>query len=303
MTLFWLAPVAALVLWRARRAPVALRLALIAAPAVGYAAYRWASDPLFGVRVGATFAPGLLMAPSFWRGWAGLAWRAFGLLVPVSLVAVLFARGRERAWLVALWCGYAAYGVIFDLHISTHPYYQTLAVPMVALSLASLARPVVRDSSRPLRVVAPALVAAALLLSWCWRAGALGPAVHADDIRMFETIGQRVDHSRRVIILGDDWGVPLRYYGGMSGRYWPAAFEVEMYRPLGANGISIESAASRLKQLSDEVGGAEYFIVTDAKELSRQTDLQALLARQPVLDRTSQFTIFDLRSTPTGAGR
>jgi hypothetical protein len=261
------------------------------------------SDPLFGVRVGATFAPGLLLTTTFWRGWAGLAWHAFGLVFVVGVMAAVAARGRQRAWLLALWGGYAAYGLIFNLHVSTHPYYQTLAVPMIALSVAYAAQLAVRDSIRPLHVVAPAAVLALLLLAWCWQAGALAPSTHAYDVRMFEAIGQRVDHSRRAIMLGDDWGVPLRYYGGISGRYWPAAFEVDMYRPLGANGIAIETAADRLKHLSDEVGGAEYFIVTDAHELARQADLQALLAQRPVIDHTSEFTIFDLRPTSIGAGR
>jgi hypothetical protein len=155
---------------------------------------------------------------------------------------------------------------------------------------------VIRSASeRPLAILAPAAVVAALLIAWCVRAGALKPSARVDDVPMFVAIGERVSHSRRAIILGDDWGVPLRYYGGVSGRYWPATFEVDMYRPLGVNGIAVETAASRLKQFDDALGGAEYFIVTDARELARQPDLQAILSGYPIAERTSQFTIVDLR--------
>jgi hypothetical protein len=304
MTLFWLAPIGVVALWRpplragARLTRIAGVVALMAVPAIGYAAFRWSSDPLFGERVGATFAPGLLVTTTFWRGWAGQAWRAFGGLMPIAVVAavaVVAGRTRERMWLIAMWLGYAAYGLLFNLHVSTHPYYQTLAVPMIALSIAAAAHLAVAAPERPLAVVVPGALVALMLLVWGMRAGALKPPPHADDVPLFAAIGERVNHSRRTIILGDDWGVPLRYYAGVSGRYWPATFEVDLYRPLGAHGIAVETAASRWKQFNDGLGGAEYFIVTDARELARQPDLQAILFDYPIVDRTGQFTIFDLR--------
>lgn len=306
MTLFWLAPIAAIVLGRlsvtrsasARLTRIALSVALMAAPALGYAAFRWPTDPLFAERVGATFAPGLLVSMTFWRGWAAQAWHAFGVLMPIGLtaaVAAILARSSDRAWLVAMWAGYAAYGLLFNLHVSTHPYYQTIAVPMIALSVAAAVRRLVSDSDRPLAVLAPAALASALLFVWAVWAGSFKPSSRVNDVPMFAAIGTRVDHSRRVIMLGDDWGVPLRYYGGVSGRYWPATFEMEMYRPLGAGGIAIETAADRFKQFNDALGGAEYFIVTDPGELARQADLQTILAAYPIVDGTGRFTIFDLR--------
>ena len=313
MTLFWLAPVAVLVLWRtspasgaARLARIAGVIALIASPAIGYAVHKWTSDPLFSQRVGATFAPALLIAPSFWRGWAGQAWHAFGLFFPLAVVgtaAVILTRGRERAWLIALWTGYAAYGLLFNLHVSTHPYYQTLAVPMVALSIAASVRFLALDSERPLKILTPAAVVVVVSLIWCAQAGALGRSPHSDDARLFATIGERVSHSRRTIMLGDDWGVPLRYYGGIAGRYWPAVSEVDMYRPLGAGGIPIETAVDRFKQFNDALGGAEYFIVTNARELARQSDLQTILSHYPVIEQGSRFAIFDLRPVSAGTGR
>ncbi len=308
MTACFLLPVVAVVLWRQpglgariRAMRIIAAAAFIVGPVVVYAAYRWAADPLFATRVGATFVPRLLITPSFWRGWAGLAWRAFGWAMPIGAVgAVAAANGRTRVWLLSLWAGYALYGVAFNLHISTHPYYQTLAVPMVALSLAPVAARFAGGRARWRGVAIPVAVAALLLMTAVLQ-GRLPPdaqraAAREATIREFQSIGNTVGHSRRTIVLASDWGVPLRYYAGVAGRYWPARFEIDMYRPLGAGGIPNVGAAVRLQRLSDELGGAEFFIVTDPEELARQQDLKALLDDRPLVAQTPMVRIYDLRS-------
>jgi len=305
MTAFFLAPAMAVVLWPATTGPLGTRIRRVAlfivisgAPALIYVAYRFMTDATMGARAGAMFAPGLLVSPGFWRGWAGLAWMAFG---PVLLVAALagawLAGGRTRALLMSLWGGYALYGLLFNLHISTHPYYQTIAVPMVALSIAPLVAMVVRTGRPWMTLAAPAAIVVALLM-WGARQGVLTPHADPDRIAAYEAVGRITGHSRRVIFLTDNWGVPLRYYADIAGRYWPAGFEIDMYRPMAA-GIPDIDAEARLRMLGAQIGGAEFFAVTDVDGWSRQPGLRALLdgvAR--VRERTDRVIVYELGRRP-----
>ena len=305
MAACFLLPVLAVVLWRqaslgprTRAVRIAAGAAFIVGPAVLYAAGRWIADPYFAARVGATFVPGLLVTPSFWRGWAGLAVRAFGWTLPVGAIgAAVVARGRMRAWLLSLWAGYALYGIAFDLHISTHPYYETLAVPLVALSLAPIAARIAGAGARWRPLAVPTGTAALLLLGAVLLGrlpvSADAPGRLAAIIQDMQSLGQTVGHSRRTIFLASDWGVPLRYYAGIAGRYWPATFEIDMYRPLGAGGIPNLDAGARLRRFGGELGGVDFFIVVDRNEFARQPDLQGLLKDRPRLPATSSIQVFD----------
>jgi hypothetical protein len=197
-----------------------------------------------------------------------------------------------------LWIGYALYGLTFNLHVSTHPYYQTLAVPLVALSFSAFGPAIDRILS-PRRRWASQLVAIAVVVLFLVQGFVTGVFARADDrglIQDARAIGDAIGHSQRVVFLAPDWGAPLRYYGEFAGRYWPTRFEVGMYRPLGESGIPDTTAEARLASVSRELGGAEFFVATDLQELDRQSDLRDLLeARYPVRGRTSSYVIYELR--------
>jgi hypothetical protein len=301
MTACFLYSVFALLLWdRPRNAISAMRSASVyvlisAAPAAVFIARGLVGDDAFVTRAGASFVPGLLVDMDFWRGWARNAWLAFGPLVfgGALLAAAFVAAGRLRIVLAGLWIGYGLYGLIFNLHVSTHPYYQTLAVPGVALSLASFGPAAGRWlQKRPIGLIygAAALVLALMSVA---AFGSRGPA----DARIedYRAIGDAVGHSQRVVFLSPDWGTPLRYYGEIGGRYWPSRFEVGMYRPLGARGIADSAAEQRLAALSEQIGGADFFVVTDLEEFVRQEDLRSLLEnRHRVHVRTDRYVIYEL---------
>ena len=304
MTGCFVLPVMVVALWpggaasavRVRLSRLILALAASVLPAAVYYLYFFVTDPVVHARVGATFAPSLLLDLGFWRGWARLAWLAFGPVVFVAALAgaLFVARGQVRAMLVSLWVGYALYGCVFNLHVSTHPYYQTLAVPMIALSLAPLAG--VTTSARFAAGV-PAGVAALLFAAAAWQ-GTWARPLQTDRVRDYEAIGRAAGHSRHVIFLTDNWGVPLRYHADIAGRYWPTRFEIDMYRPLGAGGIPDITAADRLRQFRDDMG-AQYFAVTDFAEFARQADLRALLDRDArIVERTDTYIVYRLTGAP-----
>ena len=302
MTGCFIVPAMAVAVWHTRpEAPRVARLrrvipvlAMSVLPAAGYYLYWFLTDATVNARVGATFAPALFADPAFWRGWARFAWMAFGpvLFVGAFVGAAVFARGRVREMLLSLWLGYALYGATFNLHMSTHPYYQTLAMPMIALSLAPIAAAFARGR-RAAELAVPGL-AAALLLAVAMYQGALAPTRNPGQVAAYEAIGRATGHSRRVIFLTDNWGAPLRYHADIGGRYWPTRFEVIMYKPLGAGGIPDLSAADRLREFQSIVG-AEFFAVTDFAEFARQADLRDVLERDArVVERTDTYVVYEL---------
>jgi hypothetical protein len=281
---FFLIPSAVALIWQARARisdACARNLRLIAIlPVVAYFVWRIGADPTYAARVSTTFAPITPRRCRFLSGWARYVWMAFGPVIFVAAVAgaLVVPAGPLRVVLRTMWPGYVAYGIFFNLHISTHPYYQTIAVPMVACSAGALAVWVSGLSARLEgwlgTTVAAGLIAGALVQ------GTFAPPPASTRIADYQAIGTAVEHSAQVVFLSEDWGTPLRYYGGLAGRYWPTRFEIQMYRPLGSRGLEDTNAQNRWQAVSSAVGGARYFVVTDLDELSRQPDLKQLLSER-----------------------
>jgi hypothetical protein len=262
-------------------------------PFVAYFATRMMADPTYASRIGGTFAPALLLDLGFYRGWARNIWLAFGSIVFAAafLGALVAPPGPLRTAVRAMWGGYVLYGLGFNLHVSTHPYYQTIAVPMVACSVAALAQRYAKSAAWSFWL-GPALAVVLLIIAWGQGVFPSPPA--AARIAEFQAIGESVEHSDRVVFLSEDWGTPLRYYGGLAGRYWPTRFEIQMYRPLGEGGLSDEAALLRWTDLSKSLGGARYFVVTDIPELARQPDLQRLLGERFALrQKTDHYLVYE----------
>ena len=301
MTVFFLLPPALALLWQTRRDGFPMRaLALYGVvatlPFVAYFTWRLGADPAYAARLSTTFAPSLLVDVSFYRGWARYVWMAFGPVIFIAAVAgaVVAPAGPVRLILRAMWPGYVVYGVFFNLHISTHPYYQTIAVPLVACSAGAFAAWLAGLSARLGAWFAPTVAAG--LIGAALAQGTFAAPPVASRIADYQAIGVAVDHSSQVIFLSEDWGTPLRYHGGLAGRYWPTRFEIQMYLPLGSSGLPNIDAQSRWQALSYAVGGARYFVVTDLGELSRQLDLQQLLTTQFNLRAgTKRYRVYEVR--------
>jgi hypothetical protein len=279
-----------------RRREVWTYATLALAPAVAYYLFGLFTDPLLVRRAQLSFAWNLYFQESFWLSWGGMiASTVTSVVFAGALVAVWgLPAGQPRVTVLAMWLAYAAYGLIFNFHIATHPYYQTMALPMLALSLAALGRPLERAPAL-VRGVAVAGVVAACLLSGPGRRTFSEPA-DPGRIEEYRTIGEMVGHSARVVMLTECWSLPLRYYGEVSGRYWPTQAEIDVYRPLGERGIADVEPATRLESLAREMGGADYFVVTDLAELDRQPALRGLLdERHRLLSRSARSAVYDLR--------
>jgi hypothetical protein len=79
-------------------------------------------------------------------------------------------------------------------------------------------------------------------------------------------IGERVNHSDRVVFLSPFYGLPLQYLGEFTGAYWPRRIEYWLYRRKGARELSV---SERLAALGFE---PEYFVITHFREYANHHD-------------------------------
>lgn len=285
-------------------------------------------------RLDSNFVPSLFGQASFWSSLWTLITTAFPAPIFVlaalsAAVTAIFVRGRSGAVIGGLWIGYALYGGYFNFHISTHPYYQTIFVPAVALSLAmdavwilrfvdghftggrpngsplqdsaafvgatSRGRPFQRAGTLPRPYMVIVVFALAFILATTLPFSAVFPS-EPDMIPVYRAAGEAAEHSPHIVAITDNWATPLRYYGEVAGMYFPTRFEIDMYKPMGDAGIPELTPADRIAGFTAQMGGADFFIITDMRELDNQPDLRTYLEQTyPVVAYTERYAVYDLR--------
>jgi dolichyl-phosphate-mannose-protein mannosyltransferase len=248
-----------------------------------------------------TVIPHLFLERSFWVGWVTMIYWTVGL-VPfiVAVVGILIARqGLPRALLIGLWTGYLAFGLAFNYHISTHNYYQLQFIPIVALSLASVADAVLKQLPSPTEApgrgragYAAILLLGTTMVVW-YVSEAQAPLSYAnrDQMTIAQAIGERVNHTGKALLLSRAYGNLLKYHGELSGIRWPWRDEMQ----IDSRWLRLPTVEERFQELNQEFS-PEYFIVTDMPEYRGQPTLQEFLTKTfPLLVQDDQYLIFDLR--------
>jgi hypothetical protein len=116
-------------------------------------------------------------------------------------------------------------------------------------------------------------------------------------IKMYEEIGDRVNHSTNTIFLDKYYGDVLLYYGKFAGRYWPNRDDWEF-----ADRSHIERGKTLLDHYTTNKA-YEYFIVSSMEELVDQQDLKEVLdERYVVVAATPDYIIYDMKQHKTPAG-
>jgi hypothetical protein len=249
-----------------------------------------------------SFQPELLRTPRFWSGWYEHALGASGgpvVLGAALLGLLLVPAGRARTVLWSLICGYAAYGLTFNYHISTHDYYQLPLLPIVALCLSALAGRAVALSHRVGRRIARVAIAASALLLCGFAVRDIRANVWPrtqvawNDERGYSEIGALVQHSPKVVFLTPNAsGGPLEFVAGLSGWYWPCRADLRRNHKRGRPPFDWQKTwDERMAQ------GAEYFVITPADELGMQPRLASLLRPHPLLSDSPKYLVYDLRHT------
>jgi hypothetical protein len=274
-------------------------------PSLVYYGYQiLAIDGAMQTQASKSFVPGHFFDFRFWDGWQKRIRIVMGFTPFVAglVGALMQTTKRGRALVPGLWVGYLLMCVLFNYTISTHDYYHLPLIPIVALSLGALSAPIL-ESYRSAHggwhsVAAAGLIALALFLS-------LGTSYQArqrvpdfeNRVDLAVEIGAAVDHSTLTIHLAPYQGFPLMYYGQISGRYWPYWFDIRDERLWMAEP---PDTSERLAGLMRDFP-AEYFIVADLEEFTRQDDLREFLfSAYPVDQRSAKFLVFDLTSPFAG---
>jgi hypothetical protein len=291
--------------WRATvRSPATWLYGAIAlTPTVGYyVVYGLMLSGNLNTQAQASFLPQLLLDPSFWKGWLDNAQVVVGypaLVLGLAGIA-MFGRGAPRTVIASMWIGYGLFCLVFNYHIFSHDYYHLQLVPIVALSLGALSaatlekvRGITGDDVARLALVG-ALALGVALSAVAVRPRLAHPAAPAT-VHAAETVGDLVGHSTRTVVLASDYGLSLQFHGNLSGHPWPLVSDLEWEQ-------LANRAALPAEQRFDEWFGdeqPEFFVVMDHSELAQQRDLDAFLSgRYTLVERSDDFTIFDLRRSP-----
>jgi hypothetical protein len=234
----------------------------------------------------------LLIEPSFYVRWYSFVQDLVGLgAILIGLAGVLIASPRPRALLAGLWVGYFLYGLSLPYQMYTHSYYHEQLIPIIALSLAPAAQPLLERIFQQARFW-KTLAAGLAILAVAYPVWVARSTMAAEDNRKepayWQEIASYLPTDGKIIGLTQDYGYRLMYFGWRKVDLWPSRGD----RNLAAlRGRSKEFEDYFAKHTQD----VSYFLVTAMGQLNDQPDLKELLSTQyPVAAQGDGYIIYDL---------
>ncbi|NIT59209.1 MAG: hypothetical protein GWN00_24210, partial [Aliifodinibius sp.] len=245
-----------------------------------------------------SFLPQLLLSQEYWKDWSLTAAGTVGYKALLAgLVGLpMLRKGMPRALLIGLWSGYIIFGLVFTNHIRFVNYYHLQLIVIVALSFAPIAALVMnnlKQATNPWYWWLP--VAGAFLLAFLFsirevRSQQLAIYRTLERVETAQEIGKIVGHSSKNVYLASHYGMPLEYYGELTGTYWPR----RLSDPQRALGLADEYGASVEERLRSLGFSPEYFIITQFDQLNRyHPDLKEYLVKNcPLLTESDEYLIY-----------
>jgi hypothetical protein len=262
-------------------------------PGAAYVVYGVFIAGYLGQQFGGRFIPALFLSPSYYLGWLGMLNDVIGsVTLMLALLGLLFFTDEKQRFMTALWAGYLFFGLYFNYHISSHDYYSLPLIPIVALSLASLADVFFAQLRRIANTrVVNSLVFCVLFLGlfasfWNLRAQ-MKSVDYRPEVVMWQEIGQ-VTEGYNLAGLTQDYGSRLAYWGWLPITSWPTFGDLNYHQDLRGAQDDFE------KQFEQLALKKELFIVTDFDELDRQPLLKQKLTLFPVFAQGDGYVIYDL---------
>jgi hypothetical protein len=247
-----------------------------------------------------------------------------------SLAGIIMLKNKmAKTLLIGLWVGYFIYGFLFSYTTATHDYYQVLLAPIAAVSIAPVCQYVIRNiSNMSLKwkwsLASLMMISLFLPLNYlrnirhdsfleidpnikhklkyaCYMVGANPQKLtkinhdYSNEIKMLRDIGSIVKHSDKTIILDENEGYPVEYFGEILGRRWPDKGQQSYAKNIAKReGISAQTQFSKIVRK----GSPEYFIITDLESFNLQPELRDFLnANFKIFHITDDFIIYDLSNT------
>lgn len=235
----------------------------------------------------------LLIQPAFYKQWLGFIHGLVGLsLIGLGACGTLFLPRRGRAVIWGWWLGYAVFGLFLPHQVSTHDYYNLVLVPILALSLASLAQ-IFFEKLSTLPRFSQLVVLGIALLGIAFSAWQTGGEIMASDMRQetiaWKRMGEVLPKDGGIVALTQDYGARLRYYGNREVILWPYSWDFELTLRRGGNVGSFQEIFSQY------TAGAKYFMVSYFGELEAQGELKDTLNNNyPLVQRGDGYILFDL---------
>ncbi len=266
---------------------------MIALPALVYLVLRPGSQDYL-VFWSTSFA-GLLTQPSFYVRWIELLNTLLGALtVMIALAGVVILKSKPRALMVGLWLGYFVFGLTEPWQIHTHDYYSLILVPIVALSLASVATAFFNRLSNQPKFWQYAFVGIALLAlaipAWKVRLD-----LAAEDSRTnwlaWTRLGKSIPKTGEMIALTDDYGTYVEYFGWRDVSLWPTSADLNL---VAARGGNLEPDFQ--KYFTDMTKGMDYFLVTATYDLENQPQLKSYLYDNYAYTQGDGYILFNLNA-------
>jgi hypothetical protein len=245
-------------------------------------------------KIDSSFRPYLFLDRSFWEDWFLIAIDAVGLptLMAALIGAPMLRKGVPRSLVSGLIFGYIIFGLVFTFHIHTHGYYHIQLIPIVGLSSAALISYLInylRQLENKWYWWLPVIAALflGLFYSLLEVRSRLGSQVFEPPWVASE-IGEIVNHGDKNVFIAYHYGLPLQYYGELSGAFWPRRITSERYRRPDEQELSVEE---RLNGLDFS---PEYFIITHFNEFNQHhTDLKEYLVDNcSLIAESDQYLIY-----------
>ena len=257
------------------------------------------------------FFPEMWRDPAFYLRWVSNLGRAIPFeLCLAALVGGLLTPGKaNRAALLGLWVGYVVCGMTLPHHISTHDYYHLALFAPVSLGLAALAQVTFANLRGPAwlaRGMFAGALLAALVMGGYQARNILKRSDYSIQARAWEAAGRRLGAGAGVVVLSNDYGTGMAYWGWTAPVNWPSADDLRFRAESGSGlpdgqGLSEEETfATRFEQLAV---GRSFFVISPLEELERQPDLKQYLAEhyrvlQMGEEAGPDLMIYDLRGEP-----
>lgn len=279
-------------------------LAIALFPTVLYYMYGFFFGDMLGGQLRVSVRPALLSTRTYWTGWRSTAVGAVGLApLVVALLGWPLTRDRPRSLIAGLWIGYLIFGLTFTRHIRFAGHYHLQLIVIIALSLAPVADLIVKRLQQDLhrRATLGVGTAAMLLLAISTITSTRETMASFSPIEppsVAREIGELVGHSDRIVLLASYYGMPLEYYGELSGWYWPRRTQKIFTGPQWSGTFGSLRSDDRPLTVRDRLNALdftpEYFIITNFREFERHhNDLKTFLQENCLpLAKTDRYLIY-----------
>jgi 4-amino-4-deoxy-L-arabinose transferase-like glycosyltransferase len=270
-----------------------------------YYGYTIASGRFIADQAEASFIPSLLLDKRYWTGWMESATRTVGLPVISGglLGLVILPNKMHRSFLIGLWGGYVIFCLTFTYHIRFSNHYHLQLAVIAALSFGILIDEFISLlKSTPYDRISRFVLAGALLLVLILNfqeiRRVLGAVIPIEQESVARKIGELVHHSTQTVYLASAYGMPLEYYGELSGAYWPRR---EVHWALQSQGLFGESTDQKPDRSLEERFQSldfipQYFIITNFSEFNiYHSDLKEyLLNNSSLIAQSRDYLIYQM---------